>query len=448
MSAEGKIFSEKMLNLSNKIYPVLFLLIFLLPGCSQKEQKAADGKNEIRLSYWCASNPRETELAKELVAEWNRNNDSVKVDVQPIPSSQSSEEVLLAAIAANTTPDICSNMWPGAMDDYIKSGGLVGFDQFPDFHEYISQRVPQDLLLNFQAIDGHYYQLPWKTNPTMVVYNKSLFKKAGVEAPLKTYSEFLAAAEKLTIDKDGDGITDQWMLYRNINPIWWQRLFDFYPFYIGASGGRALFNKNKIDFNNSYAVEVFDFFRTLYKNKLMPITEFQGDKFLAQILATQITGPYFIAYIKQYNENLDFGVMPIPVPDSYKGPVYSLGDYKNISIFSTTKYPEHAWHFAKTLISKKADLRLLELASQIPVRKNLTTDSLYISYFEKEPEIAAFAEQALYTRGVDGISDLKEILDIISQEYESSVVYQITTPEQAIKKASDRVKVIMEWNRN
>jgi multiple sugar transport system substrate-binding protein len=438
--------SGKLLNLSNLCF---YLLLVFIAGCTGDKPKTLGGTEIIRLSYWCASNPRETMLAKELVEEWNKANDSVQVDLQPIPSSQSSEEVLLAAIAAKTTPDICSNMWPGAMDDFIKSGGLIEFDRFADFKESITERVPEELLSTFMAADSHYYQLPWKTNPTMMVYNKGLFKKAGVKAPLKTYSEYLAAAGKLTIDKNGDGRADQWMNYRDIKPIWWQRLFDFYPFYIAASGGQTLFDKDEINFNNNYSVQVFDFFRTMYKNKYMPITEFQGDHFLSQVLATQITGPYFIQYIKQYKDiSLDIGVMPIPVPDSYKGPVYSLGDYKNISIFSTTKYPQQAWQFAKTLISKKADLRLLELASQIPVRKNLATDSLYKSYFEKDPEMVAFANQALYTRGVDGVSDLKEILDIISQEYESIVIYQKTPSETGIKQASERVRVIMEWNRN
>jgi len=438
--------SEKLLSLNN-IY--FFLLMVFLLSCQADLPKSNGDSEIIRLSYWCASNPRETILAKELVEEWNKINDSVQVDLQPIPSSQSSEEVLLAAIAAKTTPDICSNMWPGAMDDFIKSGGLINFDRFPDFREYITGRVPDELLSTFRAPDSHYYQLPWKTNPTMIVYNKGLFRKADVKAPLKTYSDFLAAANKLTIDKNGDGRFDQWMNYRDIKPIWWQRLFDFYPFYIAASGGQTLFNKGKINFNNNYSVQVFEFFSTMYKNKYMPVTEFQGDHFLSQVLATQITGPYFIQYLKQYKEeSLDFGVMPIPVPDTYKGPVYSLGDYKNISIFSTTKYPKQAWAFAKTLISKKADLRLLEIASQIPVRKNLTSDSLYKSYFENNPEMTAFANQAIYTRGVDGVSDLKEILDIISQEYERSVIYQKASAETGIEQASERVRVIMEWNRN
>ncbi len=425
------------------------LAVFLLLGsCRERTPGPEIREKTIRLTYWCASNPRETALARELAEEWNRNNDSIQVDVQPIPASQSSEEVLLAAIAAGTTPDICSNMWPGAMDEFIASGGLVRLDRFPDFMDYVGARVPGRLLSGFRARDGYYYQLPWKTNPVMIVYNKKLFSEAGVSAPLKTYREYLAAAAKLTRDRDGDGKPDQWMSYRDVKPIWWQRLFDYYPFYIAASGGKTLFNGNSVDFNNNASTEVFRFFRTLYEKKYMPITQFQGDKFLSGQLATLITGPYFISYLKQYKtDDFQFGVMPIPLPDNHKGPVYTLGDYKNISIFSTTKYPRQAWEFAKYLISAKADLRLLQLASQIPVRKGLTTDSLFAAYFNREPAMAHFARQSLYTRGVDGMADLKEILDIISQEYESSVIYRVKTPRRAVRDASERVKVIMKWNR-
>ena len=338
-------------------------------------------------------------------------------------------------------------MWPGAMDDFIAAGGLVRLSSFPDFNEYLTKRIPENLLNSFRSYDGHFYQLPWKTNPVMVVYNKDLFEEAGVKAPLRTYSEYLAAAEKLTLDKDGDGKVDQWMAYRNVKPIWWQRLFDFYPLYIAASGGKTLFKKDgTIDFNNIHSLQVVEFLSTAYAKKYFPITDFQGDKFLAGQLATQFTGPYFVAYIKQYKD-MRLGVMPVPVPDNHSGDTYTLGDFKNISIFSNTKYPNHAWTFAKTLISKKTDLRLLQITSQIPVRKNLTTDTLFTPYFEKNPELLPFAEQSIYTRGVDGVSDLKEILDIISQEYESSVIYDYSTPEVAVKTAAERVSVIMKWNR-
>ena len=59
-----------------------------------------------------------------------------------------------------------------------------------------------------------------------------------------------------------------------------------------------------------------------------------------------------------------------------------------------------------------------------------------------------FAEQMPYTRGVDGVSDLKEIFDGISQEYEMCAIYGVKPPEEAVRDAAKRAKVIMEWNRS
>ncbi len=428
---------------------IIITLIFFL-SCENNGSRTNGLINgKVRLTYWCATNPREIKLAKELTAKWNKENPNVIVHLQPIPASQSSEEVLLAAIAGGTTPDVCSNMWPGAMDDFIVAGGLLRLDTLPDFWPVMNARVPQDLLYSFRAPDSFFYQIPWKTNPIMMVYNKNIFKEAGVEAPLPTYSEYLKAAEKIVQDHDGDGIMDRWMVYRNIKSLWWQRRFDYFSLYIGASGGRTLFEGNKIAFNNEASVKVFTFLRELYKRGFCPLTEFQGDQFLNQRLATQISGPWMIKYIDQFKvPGFEYGIMPLPLPDDFEGRQYAYGDHKNISIFSNTKHPQEAWEFSKTLISAFADLRLLEMCTQIPIRETLTTDSLYKDYFKENPMILKFAEQAPYTRGDDGVSDLKEILDGISQEYEACVLFGKVSPELAIENAAKRARVIIDWNRS
>jgi len=434
----------------NKTIAVIFLLFTVIDVSCERKQAAQfkDEQDIIRLTYWCASNQDEINLAKELVNEWNAEHPKVQVVLQPIPASQSSEEALLAAIAGKTTPDVCSNMWPGAMDDFTSSGGLVRLDQFPDFIEYMQKRMPEELLESFRSPDSHYYQIPWKTNPIMVMYNKKMFREAGIARPPRTYSEYLVAAEKITKDTNGDGRIDRWMGYRDIRPIWWQRLFDYYPLYIAASGGMTLFNGSEIAFANEASVKVFQFFNELYRHGYYPLTTFQGDAFLAEQVATQFTGPWNVIHVENFKiPGFEYGISPIPIPDDYNGPVYTYGDHKNISIFSTTKYPEAAWQFAKFLISARADLRLLEICSQIPLRKNLTVDSLYRKYFQENPMMMQFAEQALYTRGVDGSSVLKEIFDAISQEYEICAVYNKRTPQEAIANAAKRAQIIIEWNR-
>ena len=424
------------------------LIVSMVSCSSEKNGKVEPADGTTTLTYWCSSNPHEMKLARILVDAWNAESHTVQVHLQPIPASQSSEEVLLAAIAGGTTPDLCSNMWPGAMDEFINAGGLVRLDQFDDFFEFNLDRVPEELMETFAASDDHYYQLPWKTNPIMIMYNKTMFRDAGIDTLPRTYSELLEAGEKLTLDRDGDGQIDQWMGYRNIKPIWWQRFFDYYAFYVAASGGLSLFDGDSLIFENESSVEVFDLFRKIYKRGYFPITDMLGDKFIGEQIATSITGPYSIPHVEKFkHEGFEYDFFPIPTPDDHVGPVYTYGDHKNISIFSTTDYPAESWEFAKFLISEKADSLLLVLTSQIPIRKNLTSDPRFADYFSKNPGMVKFADQAIFTRGVDGASELKEIFDAISQEFEACAVFDARTPEESIHLAAERSQVIIDWNR-
>ncbi|HMA61635.1 MAG TPA: sugar ABC transporter substrate-binding protein, partial [bacterium] len=138
----------------------------------------------------------------------------------------------------------------------------------------------------------------------------------------------------------------------------------------------------------------------------------------------------------------------IPVPDDHKGPVYTYGDYKNISIFSNTKYPEEACRFAKFLISKRNDLKLLEMTNQIPIRANIIKDDMFSDYLKSHPLITKFIKQSRHTRGVDGIPDLKEIFDAISQEYEACSIYNKRSVDQAAANMEKQANVIIKWNRS
>ncbi len=427
---------------------LIVLSVLTLSGCATEAEHVEAPSSIIELTYWPAPNQQEVQLADSLVRKWNHLHPNIRVRMQPIPVSQSTEEVLLAAIAGKTTPDVCSNIWPGALHEYTRAGGLIALDQFPDFHSVVSSRTPREVLLGFQSDDGHVYQMPWKTNPVMMFYNKRLLREAGITDVPQTYSAYLAAGTKVTRDRDGDGQIDVWMGERDIRPIWWQRLFDFYPFTIAASGGRTLFEHGAVAFENRYAEQVMEFFQACYAMRLFPRTFFQGgDPFLLEKKATHFSGPWEIAAIEKFAPQMDYGVAPLPVPDGYAGPVYTYGDFKNIAIFANTKFPREAWEFVKFLVQAEHDALLLEICNQIPVRGDLTENPLFAGYFAQRPIMRVFAEQARFTRGVDAAPDLKEILDAISQEYEACAVYGVKTPAEAIRAAARRTEVIVEWNR-
>lgn len=422
--------------------------LLVMGGCGNQERRTAEGGAVIELTYWPAPNPQEIQLADTLVRRWNAAHPDIHVRMQPIPVSQSTEEVLLAAIAGRTTPDVCSNIQPGAMYEFTRTGGLLPLDGFEGFDSLAVVRAGAELLETFRSPDGHVYQLPWKSNPVMMFYNKRLLREAGYADVPRTYSAYLEAGKHVTRDINGDGEVDVWMGERDIRPIWWQRLFDFYPCYIAASGGKTLFEREAFHMHDSAAAEVFAFFQSCYREGIFPRTFFQGgDPFILGKKATHFSGPWEVATLRKFAPDMEYGVAPLPVPDAMTGPVYTYGDFKNIAVFSTCKHPEAAWAFARYLVQPEHDLLLLELCDQIPVRTDLVTHPLFADYFRRNPVMAEFGKQLQHIRGIDAAPDLKEIFDTLSQVYEKCSVYATIAPADAVRELRARTVMIVEWNK-
>ncbi len=418
-------------------------LVLLLSGCGGSDSRTKARK--AGLIYWPAANAQEIELATRAVDEWNALHPHIPVIVQPIPESQSTEEVLLAAIVGKTTPDVCSNIWPGVVGQFVRARALVALDSFSDFDSLAAARLPEGQREAFRHDDGHIYQMPWKTNPIMMEYNVKRLQEAGFKQPPATYSEFISMGEALTRDVNGDGQRDQWMMYVDINVKWWLRYFDFYTFYLAASGGQTLIKNRQVTFENEAAVAVFGFFRECFARGLFPTATFQGDTFLSGQMATHITGPWNIAHVDKFKTaDFEFDYAPIPLPDGHEGPVTTYGDPKNIAIFTTCRNTGDAWAFVKFLVSRQQDLALLRIASQLPIRKNLLGDSLFGEYLQNNPKMARFAEQAPRTLGVDAAPELREVFDAISQEFEACCVLGRRTPQEAVRRAAQRSRQILQ----
>jgi multiple sugar transport system substrate-binding protein len=415
--------------------PFLFS-IFIAIGC-----RHGTGEFRSELIYWSANNPYEQEVAREVVAEWNALHPDMPVHHQPIPEGQSSEEVILAAIAGRTIPDIYSNAWPGDVEFYVRARALIALDKFADFDSLISSRSTTDVVEQARSRDGHIYQMPWKTNPVMMMYNVKLFRQVGFDRAPSTYSEYLVAGKKLQ-----DSLSC-WLGIRDIRVLWWQRFFDFYPMYLAASGGKGLVDGDSVLFENESAVAVMSFLQTIYREGYFPKQKMTttADFFLLGKVATRFNGPYEISHAEKFKPaGFEYDFAPMPVPDGHVGPVYTYGDLKNIVIFSTCQRPKAAWEFVKFMVSQRNDLRLLEIADQLPLRKGMLNDSLFVDYFAKNPRMIAFAQQAEYVRGINQSPVMKEVFDAISQEYEAAVVYAAKSPEKAVRDAAERVRLILE----
>lgn len=423
---------------------ILFVSVFFFLGvvCSSCSSSANE---EQGLSYWASNNLEEIAFTQNAVERWNAAHPGQPVSYQPVPEGQSSEEVILAAVVGKTTPDIYASMWQGDVELYARSGTLIPLDTLDGFLEFLYARCDSNVIREVTSVDGHIYQIPWKINPIMMLYNPAFFEKVGWDSIPATYSEFLAAAEAIKEDTDGDGYVDRWIGSTEVSVIWWQRLFNFYPLYLAASGGRPLVVDDRAAFDNEYAVEVFAFLQKLYANHYFPKEQMKGqsDPFLGEKIAVKFTGPWDIAHAEIFKpEGFRYAFHAMPVPDDLEGPKYTYCDPKSIVIFNTCRQPELAWQFLQQMIDEQGDLKFLKLSGQLPRRKDLLSNPAFVKFFDDHPRLRAFAEQSQYVYGVDSSPVMKEVFDLISQEYEACVVYSKKSPEEAVRDAANAVNLL------
>jgi multiple sugar transport system substrate-binding protein len=440
---------QEFLNCKQKVLVRKQLVIILLSVLSTFLLLSCGSKNERKsgqLLYWSSNNTQEIEFAAYIVNEWNKNNRSGNVTFQPVPEGQSSEEIILAAVVGKTTPDLYSNMWQGDVEDYARAGVLVALDTLRGFKDFIYSRCDTAVIKEVTSPDGHIYQIPWKTNPIMLLYNKKTVADLGFKDPPYNYSQFDNASEKFKNENiDSHGYVKKWFGYSEVLVTWWQRFFDFYPLYLAASNGAPLVKDYKAAFDNKYAIQVFAFLKNLYEHNYFAKERLSArqDVFLSNIIATRFTGPWEILHTEKFKpDGFDYGFTHMPVPDDHQGPVYTYGDPKNLVIFKTCSNPQLAWDFIHFMIEKKNDLKLLEITNQLPRRKNLISDPVFKDYFEKNPKMVDFAKQSDYVRGTDPYPNLTEVFDIISQEYEECVIYGKKSPEEAVHEAAKQVNLL------
>ena len=365
--------------------------------------------------------------------------------MQPIPEGQSSEEVILAAVVGKSAPDIYANMRQESVEMYFHAGVLIPLDTIKGFLQFIHERCDTAVIKEVTSSDGHIYQVPWKVNPIMTIYNRNIFAENNIQPLPRTYSEYLQAADAFKNKNQSSAIPKRFG-YTAVKTIWFERLFNFYTLYLAASNGAPLIVNNRAAFNNNYAVGVFRFLQSLYANDYFSKEDdaASSDPFVLQTIATKWTGPWEIEYLNSIpSKKFDFDYFPPIVPDDHTGPVYTYADPKNIVMFNTCSDPQGAWDFLKTLVDKGGDLQLLEVTGQLPRRKNLDSDHYYADFFKRNPMMVLFAKEVPFVKGIDNCEVIVEVLDIISQEYEACVIYGKKTPERAIADAEAAVNVLL-----
>jgi multiple sugar transport system substrate-binding protein len=418
---------------------VLLALALGVSACGGNKGDSSSSGGELAtkgpIKIWLSNNPEELAWGKAMVAAWNAKNAKEKVTAQEIPAGKTSEEVIGAAITAGNAPCLVFNTAPAAVPGFQKQGGLVALDEFPDGKSYIESRTG-DNAAQYKSPDGKYYQMPWKSNPVMIFYNKALLKKAGVDPekpPLSTYDEFLATSEKIVSSKAA-----QAAIWPAPSSEFFQSWFDFYPLYAAESGGKQLVEDGKATFNDEAGKSVANFWATMYQKGYAQKEKYNGDSFADGKAAMSIVGPWAIAV---YGDKVKWGAAPVPTSRGMSAEeTHTFSDAKNVAIYSACKAKGTAWSLLKFATSKEQDGALLDKTGQMPLRSDLA--AAYPDYFASHPEYKDFASFASRTVEVPNVPNSIEIWQKFRDQYSSSVIFGKTSVDAGLAKAASEVDAL------
>ncbi|WP_406045789.1 extracellular solute-binding protein [Micromonospora sp. NBC_00898] len=394
----------------------------------------SDKANAARgpINIWLSNNKEEVTWGTAMVEAWNSQHADQKITAQEIPAGTSSEEVIGAAITAGNAPCLIFNTAPAAVPQFQKQGGLVALDTFDGGAQYITERTG-GTAEQYKSPDGKFYQLPWKSNPVMIFYNKQIFAKAGLDPekpPLATYDEFLAAARKIKSSGAAPAA-----IYPAPTSEFFQSWFDFYPLFAAETDGKQLLDKGKAQFNSPEGQRVAEFWKTIYAEGLAPKEKYNGDSFADGKAAMAIVGPWAISV---YGSKVKWGAVPVPTSTAKPADqIKTFSDAKNVAMYSACKNRGTAWDVLKFATSKEQDGALLTKTGQMPLRIDLST--AYPDYFSKNPAYQDFAEQAARTVEVPNVPNSVAIWQAFRDAYSESVIFGKKPVPDAFSAAAEKV---------
>ncbi|MEU0985170.1 MULTISPECIES: extracellular solute-binding protein [unclassified Streptomyces] len=154
------------------------------------ESKGPDSYKGQTLTVWAMDGSTPDQWQADLTAEFEKTTGAkVKFEVQQWNGIQ---QKLTTSLSEENPPDVfeIGNTQTAA---YAKTGGLADLGD-------LKKEIGGDWAENLNkasVIDGKQYATPWYFANRVVLYNKSVFKEAGIAAPPKTRDEFYAALDKI-----------------------------------------------------------------------------------------------------------------------------------------------------------------------------------------------------------------------------------------------------------
>ncbi|MFD2412220.1 ABC transporter substrate-binding protein [Paenibacillus rhizoplanae] len=317
------------------------------PADAKGDNGAASG-GKTKIIYWTPDR-HDADFMKSKIDEFNKTNkDNIEVEMTVMGDNY--PQAVDIAFASKQAPDV---LQINDFQTYYKKGYMAPINDY--MSSEMKETFKDSLLENKNTVDGKTYTLPNTGQIWRLIYNKDIFKQAGIENPPKTLDEMVAAAKKITETGKKDGVYGFASPFKSSSGFW--RASNTVA---GAS------NTTGIDGYN-YKTGQFDF--SMYKDIALALRQMNEDGSMlpgvesldidplrAQFAQGKI-GMYINhsaepgVYKDQFPTTANWAAVAVPTTDgTIKGASQIIGgSYIGISADSTHK--EAAWKFMEYVYS-------------------------------------------------------------------------------------------------
>jgi multiple sugar transport system substrate-binding protein len=353
---------------------IAIVMVIGMIGLAPLPGSAAD--ESVTMSFWSRDSNRA--MVETLITAWNETHPN-KIELTSIPVNDFFTK-FGTAVTAGVGPDITAV-------DLIYVPQFADAGQFTDLTEYVQAIPDLDKLspshIRLGIYDGRNYALPFNAEGSVLMYNKKLFKQAGLdpEKPPTTWEEIYQAAKKVTAVG-----YDIYGFYFSGNCAGCNA-FTWLP-YLWASGGDVLTSDNA---EPTIAVDpmvkaTLEFYRKMWEEGLIPegAKVDNGSEFFNAFCTDKIgmigTGAFGISILKNEYPDIEFGVTYLPGQDGGKSS-FAGGD--SVAIPTGSKYVKEAFEFIQWMYSDETQLELYAKNNHLPVRLDMAKNT----YFDADPRL-------------------------------------------------------------
>ena len=349
-------------------------------GGGSNQSNTSNPDDGSQLTMWVRS--ATDQFSQRLVDEYNKTHKN-KVTLTVIPNDNYLTKVGTAA-GSRSLPDILASDVVYT-PNYTKQGLFQDLSAEIKGLSYYSSIAKSHL--DVASYQGKTYAVPHKLDSSVLFYNKTLFKQAGLdpEKPPTNFAEVLDHARKITAL--GNGVAG----FDIAGSCGGCGVYTLFP-YAWAAGVKVLSDDGKtVDINNAAFKQIFGLYKQFTDEKLV----LSGDKtedgstwpndFIGGKVGMLPLGSPIVGNLLK-DAKFEWGVTALMAPDGSKTATFIGGDVAGISATSTHK--AQAWDFLKWTLDENAQVEIICKNGDLPGRTDLSGNK----YTAADPRTKAIAD--------------------------------------------------------